>query len=88
MAVTRAQITARLAARRRDEPDACDAVAVTMARLTQTVQPVPPARAEHALIVDNDGWQMVIARGDRAEVERIYRSMEATVRGLRIEAAS
>lgn len=42
---------------------------------------------EWLLIVENDDWHTAIARGDRAEIERIYRSMFPKVAGLRIEAA-
>lgn len=47
---------------------------------------VPAVGGEWLLIVEHDGWRISIARGDRAEVERIYRSMHPTVRGLRMEA--
>ena len=43
--------------------------------------------SQYVLVVGNDGWHTAIARGDRAEIERIYRSMNPTVAGLRIEAA-
>jgi len=49
--------------------------------------PPPPDPTEYVLIVENDSWHTAIARGDRAEVERIYRSMHPKVLGLRIEAA-
>lgn len=47
--------------------------------------PPPPEPAEFVLVVEQGGWCTSIARGDRAEIERIYRSMSRTVGGLRIE---
>ena len=49
-----------------------------------------PDRApiEYVLIVANDDWHTAIARGDRAEIERIYTSMHPRVIGLRIEAVT
>lgn len=50
--------------------------------------PLPePEPVEWLLVVENDDWHTAIARGDRAEIERIYRSMWPKVAGLRIEAA-
>lgn len=58
---------------------------------TITAPPVPPPEpepTEYVLVVENDDWHTAIARGDRAEIERIYSSMHPRVIGLRIEAVT
>lgn len=85
----------RLAVRRFRRDEAGEWTEEQSAALAQRLDRLfrPPARHapavgdEWLLIVEHDGWRMAIARGDRAEVERIYRSMSPTVIGLRMEAA-